>query len=136
MTPAALANLLLRLDAIANAALAAGVLAFRGPLTDAAGLGTAWPLGLVALLLVINAALCWRAASDDGPSPGALRGLAEIDAVFTLAGLGFTLAGPGTQPAWLRAVLIGLAIVVAGVAAAKFLLAQRLAPSGAVLPHP
>lgn len=135
MTPAALAHLLLRLDAVANAALAAGVLAFRGPLTNATGLNTAWPLGLVALLLAVNAALCWRAARSGRPSSGTLRGLAEIDAVFTVAVLGFALTGAAAQQTWLRAVLIGLAIIVAAVAAAKLLLAQRLAPDRRVVPQ-
>lgn len=126
MTATDLATLLLRLDALANASLAAGALVFRGPLTNAAGLGTTWAPGLVALALVVNAALCWRAARDDAPSPTALRVLAGVDTLFTVGVFSFALAGSDGHPTWLRAVLIGLPIIVAAVAAAKLLLAQRL----------
>lgn len=135
MTAAALASLLLRLDALANAALAVGALAFREPLTNAAGLSNAWPLGLVALVFVANATLCWRAAGDDAPSPSALRGLAGVDTLFTVGVFGFAMAGSDARPTWLQAVLMGLAIIVATVAAAKLFLAQRLAPPREAVPQ-
>lgn len=131
MTAPAVATLVLRVDAAANALLAAGVLALLGPLTEAAGLPGVWPLVVLAPVLVMNAALCWRAARGGRPAPRALRGLAAVDAVFTVAVLSFALADVTAAVLWLRAMLVVLAIVVALVAAAKLLLARRLAAAPA-----
>lgn len=133
MTATAFGTLVLRLDAVANVALAAGMLALRGLLTSAAGLDSSWPLGVGAVLLAANGVLCWSAARSGSPSPGALRGLAGIDAVFVIAVLAVGLANSTAPAQWLPVALIGLAVVVAVVAAAKLVVAQRLAPQRAAV---
>lgn len=136
MTTTTLATLVLRVDATANAALAAGVFALQERLTDAAGLASTWPLGVPAVLLAVNGALCWSATRGAGPSPRELRHLAEIDVVFAVAVLGLALADPSGADTWLRVVLGGLTAGVAVVAATKQLLAHRLiADPAAPLPR-
>lgn len=135
MTMTAFANLVLRVDAVANLVLAGGALALLGVLTEAAGLPSGWPLAVLAVVLVANGLVCWRAASPTGPAPRALRGLAEVDAVFTIVVASFALADPTGAVAWLRVVLAGLAIGVAAVAAVKLLVAARLEPGRAAAPR-
>lgn len=132
MSMPALATLVLRADAVANAVLATGILALSRTLTPATGLSGGWPFAVAAVLLLANAVLCWRAARGSRPSPRALRRLADVDAVFTIAVLWLALADPTGMLAWLRAVSITLAIVVGMVALAKVLLARRLAPTRSV----
>lgn len=126
MSPSDLATLVLRADALANAALAAGIVALGGRLTDAAGLASGWSLTGLAVLLLVNGVLCWRAGRGVSPSRRALRGLADVDIVFTAGVLWFVVANPTGAEPWLRTVLIGLVVVVATVAATKLLLANRL----------
>lgn len=126
MSAPALATFVLRVDAVANAALAAGVLALHGTLTEAAGLSNGWPLVVVALVLTANAALCWSAASGAPPSSRALRKLAGVDAVFTAAVFWFALVDPTGMANWLQTLLIALALLVAAVAVAKVLLARAI----------
>lgn len=134
MTATDLARLLLRLDAAANVALATATLALMGPVAEAAGLGTGWPLAAVAVALIGNGVACWQAAS--AAAPRTLRVLAVVDVVFTLVVLAFVLAAPTGAAAWLRMTLLGLAVVVAAVAAAKALLAARFRQGQAVIARP
>jgi hypothetical protein len=134
MTMRGVARLVLHVDAVVNVGLAAGVLALLGPLAAAAGLGSVWPLIVLAALLLANGALCWRAARADGPAPRALRGLAEIDVVFTVAVAWLALADPTGAATWLRVLLGGLAAAVGAVAAVKLVLAARLVPAEPVGP--
>jgi hypothetical protein len=125
MTHARLATLTLRLDAAANAGLALVLLAGGRPLADAARLGSTAPLLAVALLLAVNAVLCWQAAASTAPV--ALRRLAAVDVVFAVAVVAVALSDPTGAAPWLRWALAGLGDVVAVVAAVKLFCAQRLA---------
>lgn len=131
MSTARAASLLLRADAVANAALAVVILAALGWLTGAAGLDSGWPLVVLAGVLIANGTLCWRTASPAGPAPRPLRGLAAGDMVFIGAVALFALADPTGAATWLRIVLAVLAVGVTAVAAAKALLAARLSPARA-----
>lgn len=126
MSSTMFATIVLRADALANAALGAGTLALLGTLTRAAGLTSSWPAAVVGVVLLANGVGCWRAGRSDKPAPPAMRGLAVVDAAFVIAVLWFALAGPTGMETWLRTVLLGLAGVVLVVAAIKALLAARI----------
>ena len=121
-----LAVLILRVDAVANAGLAAALVLGAGPIARSLGLVQAWPLLVVAAVLVINAALCWATAT--GPTPRRLRGLAGLDIVFAVAMLVLAALNPGGAEAGVRWVMAGLGDVVAVVAAVKLWCAREPDP--------
>lgn len=123
MNLTALAPLTLRLDAVANALL--GVVALLGatPLSAAAGLDRS-PLVALGVVLLGNAAVLWRGAA--APTRAPYRLFALVDVAFVVLVAWFAAADPTGAEGWVRAVLAGLALVVAVIAAVKLFLGARL----------
>lgn len=107
----------LRIDAVANLGLAAALAVGATPFARMLGLAQAWPLLLVAVVLVVNGTLCWAAAG--APRAGRLRRLALVDIVFAVAVVVLAAANPGGADATVRWMMAGLGDVVAVVAAVK-----------------
>jgi hypothetical protein len=117
MTIAWISALLLRLDAAANAVLAAILLAGSAPLSRAAGVDDGWPLLAIGVVLALNGVLCWQTARSD--------------LLFVVAVAAVAIADPTGAMSWLRWTLVALADVVAAVAAAKLVCARRLPAASA-----
>ncbi|MBW3604799.1 MAG: hypothetical protein KY460_07790 [Actinobacteria bacterium] len=117
---------IVRLDAVANLALAAVLAIAARPLTTALGLDGVAPLYLVAVLLAGNAVVLWQMARDGDPRPSELLRSAGIDLAFTIAVIAFALADPTAADPRLRWMLGGLAVAVGAVAAVKTLAAGHL----------
>jgi len=131
MTIAWISALLLRLDAAANAVLAAILLAGSAPLSRAAGVDDGWPLLAIGVVLALNGVLCWQTARSGRLSSGALRRLAAGDLLFVVAVAAVAIADLTGAMSWLRWTLVALADVVAAVAAAKLVCARRLPAASA-----
>jgi hypothetical protein len=130
MNAARLLSPFLRLDAAANVALAVGALVFREPLGAA---GPVWPL-LFGVLLLGNAALCWRAARPDtGIGMPRAAGVADLALAVLLGGV-VAASWSGFAPA-LRWSLLGLADLSALVGVTKLVLTARASRSSALPSH-
>ena len=118
-----LAVLTLRVDAVANLALAAALAVGAAPLARTLGVTQVWPLLIVAGVLVVNGALCWTGAG--APRAGRLRALAAVDIVFAVAMLTLAAVDPWGGEAGVRLVLAGLGDVVGLVAVVKLWCARE-----------
>lgn len=116
---------LLRADAVLNAGGALVLLALGGPLRDALGLAAAWPLYVVAALLLANGAELALTARD--PRPAMLSVLAAVDFAFAVAVLAYAAVATGAEP-WARWALVIVADATLVVGAAKLLGRRGLAP--------
>jgi hypothetical protein len=125
-------TLVLSLDAAANALLAVALLVAARPLGAALGDVATWPLVALAVLLGVNALLCWRAARAQAADAGLLRALALVDGLFALAVVGMAIADPTGAAAWLRWTLGALGAVVAVVAELKWVAAGRRSATAVV----
>lgn len=108
---------LLRLDAAANVAGAIALFAAAAWLAGPIGLGSTWPLWLVAVLFVVNGienALVARRTTTAG-----LTGLVAVDLVFAIAVLGIAVTDPTGAETWARWGMAGLAGITAAVGIAK-----------------
>ena len=81
---------------------------------------------LLAVLLAVNAVLCWRAGVGDDPSPAAVRALAGLDLVFAAAVAVAALVDLSSMASPLRWTLLALGDVVAVVGVARLVLAAKL----------
>ena len=124
MTLARVTAPILRLDAIANGAIAVALLIAARPLADAANFSSTWPLLVVAALLAANGVACWAAARS--AAPALVRELGIVDVVFTAAVMAFAVLDPTAAGGWLRAALATLAGAVGIVGAIKLVGANRL----------
>ena len=118
-----LAAVTLRLDAVANVALAVALVALATPLARAVGLSP-WLLAAVAAAIVVNGALCWIAAA--APRPDVLRRLAAVDVVFAAAMFALAALDPGAAVAPARWGMAALGDIVAVVALVKLWCARDL----------
>lgn len=112
-----LAVVTLRVDAVANVALAVALAAGARPIADLVGLSQAWPVLLLAVLMVVNGAACWAVARR--PAADRLRRLAAVDAMFVAALLAVAVLNPGDAPAAARWGMVVVADVAAAVGVVK-----------------
>lgn len=110
---------ILRLDAAANVLAGLVLLAAAGWLAGPLGLGTAWPIRICGVALVVygveNLVVARRTTS------AGLAGLIAVDLVFAAAALGVAVADPTAADTWARWALVGVADLSAAFGIAKIL---------------
>lgn len=110
---------ILRLDAGANVLAGLVLLAAAGWLADPLGLGTAWPIRIAGVALVVygveNLAVARRTSS------AGLTGLIVVDLVFAAAALAVAVADPTGAETWARWALVAVADLSAVFGIAKIL---------------
>jgi hypothetical protein len=108
---------LLRLDGAANVLGGAGVVAAAGWLTGPLGVTSAWPLRILALLLVVYGVENLLVARR--PSRLGLVSLITVDLAFAAAVVVVAVADPTSAATWLRWVLVAAAALGAAFGTAK-----------------
>ena len=109
--------MILRADAVVNAAAGVVLLTAAAPLARALGLATTGPLLLVGALALVNGAEHWLVARSPRPSRSAVVAFATVDLVVAAVLLGLAAANPTGAETWMRwtMALVGDLSIVAGV---------------------